>query len=198
MDVPEPSGDLLGASDFVPAAVPQGAATPHGAVDDVFGFRNSGSGTAVAVPAGQGVAGSHFEPQSQVGDGFDDDFFSGGAAGAAEAAATQPGVTVGGSTADWLPQLGGGGPSTSAGPRAGPAQVGRSSSRTSAGPQQGAEVQESGDVLLKQAIANAQQACMSLSQDRVGRVQGAIAQAHEYVADKVVSSISVCLPAFRF
>lgn len=174
-NLPEPSADLLGAEDFASAASPQRVDAAAAAIDDVFGFESTGSGTSPAVATG-GAAGA---PMAQVGDGFDDDFFSGGAA----AAPSQLGASAGGgeSDADWLTHLGGAGaPNTSS------AKAVRSSSRASAAPQQAAGVQESGDVLLQQAIANAQQACMSLSQERALRLQGAIAQAHQYVAEKVV------------
>lgn len=159
--LPGSDGDLLGVGDF--SSAPSQPAM--GGADDVFGFGSCGSAAPAAVSQAPDV------------NAFDDDFFAGGAA-AADSVPSQPGAPAG-TDADWLTQLGGGG-DTPVKPRARAVKAGVQNSR------QAAESQESGDVLLQQAIAKAQEACLSLSQERAGRVQGAIAQAHEYVAEKVV------------
>ena len=167
--LPESGGDLLGVGDFSSAP----SQPLMGGADDVFGFATFGSGAAPAAV-------SH-TPDVNT---FDDDFFSGGAV-AVDSVPSQLGAPSSGTDADWLTQLGGGGAPTK--PRASGAKTSVQSSR-----QQGGEPEESGDVLLQQAIANAQEACLSLSQERASRVQGAIAQAHEYVAEKVVCAVCIC------
>lgn len=189
-----PADDPLSAAGFAtPAATPAGgsAAGPGPPVFDILGMEPGAAApapaTAAAPPHANGdLIGDFGEPASHAAaapEDIDEAFFGGGSA-AADTATADAGL----SDMDWLAKMG----EAPAGPAAGGGAAKPPSS--SAAPAAAAQPEEAGDAMLERVVAEAHAAVMMLPADRAQRLQGAIAEAEQYIEEQLVR-LATLVPA---